>query len=131
MATTPTQVRIDSDIKKAATELFDNLGIDMSSAVNMFLHQCVLRGGIPFSIEMPQYTTKTLEAMADVFNVPLSSLLEEGVYFNTFEIKPIVVPDSERFVKLIHYMPESDYQMVMEAFAKAEQRMKEEEGESE
>ncbi len=65
MATTPTQVRIDTDIKKAATELFDNLGIDMSSAVNMFLHQCVLRGGIPFSIEMPQYTPKTLEAMAE------------------------------------------------------------------
>ena len=65
MATTPTQVRIDTDIKNAATKLFDNLGIDMSSAVNMFLHQCVLRGGIPFSIEMPQYTPKTLEAMAE------------------------------------------------------------------
>ena len=93
-------------------------------------------GQSPSSITMyetgrrsPDY--ETLEAMADVFNVPLSSLLEEGVFFSTFEIKPIVVPDSERFVKLIHYMPESDYQMVMEAFAKAEQRMKEEEGESE
>ena len=65
MATTPTQVRIDSNIKKAATELFDNLGIDMSSAVNMFLHQCVLRGGIPFSIEIPQYNFKTLETMEE------------------------------------------------------------------
>lgn len=65
MATTPTQVRIDSDIKTAANELFDNLGIDMSSAVNMFLHQCVLRGGIPFTIEMPQYAKKTLEAMEE------------------------------------------------------------------
>lgn len=65
MATTPTQVRIDSDIKTAANELFDNLGIDMSSAVNMFLHQCVLRGGIPFTIEMPQYAKNTLEAMEE------------------------------------------------------------------
>ena len=65
MSTTPTQVRIDSDIKQQATALFDTLGLDMSGAVNMFLHQCVLRGGLPFSVEMPQYSAKTLEAMAE------------------------------------------------------------------
>ena len=65
MATTPTQVRIDSDVKAAATELFSQLGLDMSGAVNLFLHQCVLRGGLPFSVEMPRYSRKTLEAMAE------------------------------------------------------------------
>lgn len=65
MATVPTQIRIDADVKKAATELFENLGIDMSGAVNLFLYQCVLRGGIPFAIEMPQYSQKTLDAMAE------------------------------------------------------------------
>ncbi|MBQ7566401.1 MAG: type II toxin-antitoxin system RelB/DinJ family antitoxin [Oscillospiraceae bacterium] len=65
MATTPTQVRIDADVKAAATELFDRLGLDMSGAVNMFLHQCVLRGGLPFAVEVPQYAQKTLEAMAE------------------------------------------------------------------
>ncbi len=63
MATAPTQIRIDSDIKQQATALFHDLGLDMSSAVNLFLHQCVLRGGIPFSIEMPQYSKRTLDAM--------------------------------------------------------------------
>lgn len=33
----------------------------MSSAVNLFLHQCILRGGLPFAVEMPN--SKTLEAM--------------------------------------------------------------------
>ena len=65
MATAPTQIRIDADIKKEATALFSNLGLDMSSAVNLFLHQCVLRGGLPFAIEMPQYSQKTLDAMAE------------------------------------------------------------------
>lgn len=65
MATAPTQIRIDADIKKQATELFNNLGLDMSSAVNLFLHQCVLRGGIPFNIEMPHYSQQTLSAMAE------------------------------------------------------------------
>ena len=65
MATTPTQIRIDADIKKQATALFSNLGLDMSSAVNMFLHQCVLRGGLPFSVEMPQYNQATLDAISE------------------------------------------------------------------
>lgn len=63
MATAPTQIRIDADIKKQATDLFNDLGLDMSSAVNLFLHQCVLRGGLPFNIEMPRYNQRTLDAM--------------------------------------------------------------------
>ena len=65
MATTPTQVRIDADIKREATALFADLGLDMSGAVNLFLHQCVLRGGLPFAVEVPQYSDKTLAAMAE------------------------------------------------------------------
>lgn len=65
MATAPTQIRIDADIKKQATELFNDLGLDMSGAVNLFLHQCVLRGGLPFSVEMPRYSQRTLDAMEE------------------------------------------------------------------
>lgn len=63
MATAPTQIRIDADIKKQATDLFNELGLDMSGAVNLFLHQCVLRGGLPFSVEIPRYSQRTLDAM--------------------------------------------------------------------
>lgn len=63
MATAPTQIRIDSDIKKQATDLFNKLGLDMSSAVNLFLHQCVLRGGLPFNVEIPHFNQTTLHAM--------------------------------------------------------------------
>ena len=65
MATSPTQVRIDSEIKEQASKLFDSLGLDMSSAVNLFLHQCILRGGLPFSVELPQYSTDTLDAILE------------------------------------------------------------------
>ena len=63
MSTVPTQIRIDRNIKEQAGILFSGLGLDMSGAVNMFLHQCVLRGGIPFSVEMPHYKQSTLAAM--------------------------------------------------------------------
>lgn len=65
MATTPIQVRVDADVKAQANALFSILGLDMSSAVNLFLHQCVLRGGLPFAVEMPRYNEKTQEAMAE------------------------------------------------------------------
>ena len=65
MSTVPTQIRIDRDIKEQAGVLFSGLGLDMSGAVNMFLHQCVLRGGIPFSVEMPHYKQSTLAAMEE------------------------------------------------------------------
>ena len=65
MATVPTQVRVDENLKKQATELFLNLGMDMSSAINIFLKQCVLRGGLPFSVEIPQYRPEVMDAMEE------------------------------------------------------------------
>ena len=65
MATVPTQIRIDADTKQQATALFDQLGLDMSGAVNLFLHQCVLRGGLPFAVEVPRYRQSVLDAMAE------------------------------------------------------------------
>lgn len=65
MATVPTQVRVDENLKKQATELFLNLGMDMSSAINIFLKQCVLRGGLPFSVEIPQYRPEVMDAIEE------------------------------------------------------------------
>ena len=65
MSTVPTQIRIDRDIKEQAGVLFSDLGLDMSGAVNLFLHQCVLRGGLPFSVEVPHYRQSTIAAMKE------------------------------------------------------------------
>ena len=65
MATVPTQIRIDETVKAQATSLFNDLGMDMSSAVNIFLRQCLLRGGLPFTVEVPNYSQKTLEALVE------------------------------------------------------------------
>ena len=65
MATSPTQIRIDTTIKEEANILLSRLGLDMSSAVNIFLRQCLLRGGLPFSVEVPKYNEETLAALED------------------------------------------------------------------
>ena len=69
MSTVPTQIRIDSNIKKQANELFRELGMDMSGAVNNFLRQCVLRGGLPFTVEVPRYSRKVMDAMIEAKSV--------------------------------------------------------------
>ncbi len=65
MATVPTQIRIEENLKKQANELFHQLGMDMSSAMNIFLKQCVLKGGLPFPVELPEYRQEVIEAMEE------------------------------------------------------------------
>ncbi|MDO4477814.1 MAG: type II toxin-antitoxin system RelB/DinJ family antitoxin [Lachnospiraceae bacterium] len=65
MATVPTQIRIEENLKKQATELFSQLGLDMSGAMNIFLKQCVLRGGLPFEVVVPQYKAEVISAMEE------------------------------------------------------------------
>ena len=73
MATVPTQVRIEEELKRQSMELFAQLGIDMSSAMNMFLKQCVMRGGLPFAVEIPQYRSEVLEAMEEAKRISKDS----------------------------------------------------------
>ena len=89
--TSPTQVRIDSEIKRQATELFSTLGLDMSSAVNLFLYQCVLRGGLPFSVEIPKYNKETLNAMAEALRISNDSNIKG--YTSRDELKRSLMED--------------------------------------
>ena len=69
MATAPTQIRIDANVKKEANVLFAKLGLDMSSAVNIFLRQCIIRGGLPFAVEVPEYSAATIAAMKEALEI--------------------------------------------------------------
>ena len=53
MGTSLLQVRIDDTLKNQAAEIFDNLGIDTSTTVRMFLKRVVKENGIPFSMTLP------------------------------------------------------------------------------
>ena len=54
-------IRTNSEVKKTVAGLFEDLGLDMSSAVNMFLRECIRRDGIPFEVsrkEIPNHKTR-------------------------------------------------------------------------
>lgn len=46
---TTINIRIDKKVKKEATHTLSELGLDMSTAVKMFLNQVVAEQGIPFT----------------------------------------------------------------------------------
>ncbi len=43
-------IRIDDALKERAEKLFDELGLNMTTAFNIFVRQTVRQGGIPFEI---------------------------------------------------------------------------------
>lgn len=45
--------------------MVNELGLDLSSAVNIFLKQVVLQGGLPFQVKYPQYKPEVLAAMEE------------------------------------------------------------------
>lgn len=68
MSTTNVSIRLDTQLKREAEELFNDLGINMTTAMTMFLKQSVRVQGIPFSVKREKLNEETLAAIEDVNN---------------------------------------------------------------
>lgn len=47
------KIRVDREHKETAVEVFKNLGMSLRTGIGVYLAQVALRGGIPFSIQLP------------------------------------------------------------------------------
>ena len=54
MSTSVMQVRIDDELKSKAAAAYDDLGLDLPTAIRMFLKRSVAVGGVPFSMTLPK-----------------------------------------------------------------------------
>ena len=66
MATTNLNIRTDKEIKDQAERIFSELGLNMSTAINMFLRTTIRENGIPFALKL------------DVPNEVTAAAIEEG-----------------------------------------------------
>ena len=66
MATTNLNIRTDKDIKDQAELIFNELGLNLTTAINMFLRTAIRENGIPFSLKL------------DVPNEVTAAAIEEG-----------------------------------------------------
>ena len=67
MAKVATNINIDQDFKLAAQELFNSLGMDLSTAVNLFIRQAVWEQRIPFEIKRNTVNEETMQALAEYY----------------------------------------------------------------
>lgn len=66
MATTTNfSVRMDSDIKKECEALYGELGINLTTAINVFLRQSLRAGGFPFDVRLEQPNKETIVALLE------------------------------------------------------------------
>ena len=58
-------VRVDDDVKREASAIFSDIGLDMSTAINMFLHQAIMQEGLPFEAKRVP-NAETLAALEEL-----------------------------------------------------------------
>ena len=60
---------MDSDLKAQADALFSELGMNLTTAFNIFVRQSIREGGIPFEISINQPNKETIAAMLDADSI--------------------------------------------------------------
>lgn len=83
MAMSNINIRIDADKKAKAQELFSSLGMDMSTAINLFIQQAIEFNGIPFVIR--KYNAETEAAMREAEDI-INGKIEAKTYSSAAEL---------------------------------------------
>lgn len=63
--TTNFSVRMDSEVKQQCEELFNDLGMTLTTAINIFLRQAIRVGGLPFEVRQERPNRETIAAMLE------------------------------------------------------------------
>ena len=83
MPATNINIRVDNEIKKEAQDIFGAMGLDMTTAINVFLRQVIQQRSIPFTVKAGKEKKKPKLGgwegkiwMADDFDAPLEDFKE-------------------------------------------------------
>ena len=90
--TTAINVNVDTKIKEEATSILKSLGLNMSTAINMFLAQVVKRDGILFEVVNPKPSKDMLEALAEV-NEMINNSEKYPRYSNRKDLEKALLSD--------------------------------------
>ena len=78
-STTNISIRMDSDLKAQADRLFGELGMNLTTAFNIFVRQSLREGRIPFEVSLNQPNSETVAAMLEAERIakdPSAAMLE-------------------------------------------------------
>ena len=68
MTPVSTNIKIDPELKEQSQQLFESLGLSLSAAINLFLHQAVREQAIPFRVGAPLPNRETLLAIENALH---------------------------------------------------------------
>ena len=85
MSTVNMSIRMDTELKKQAESMLSDMGLNMTTAMNMFLRQVVRQGRIPFEIATDIPNKEALAAMKEMDDI-LSGKIITKKYSNTDEL---------------------------------------------
>ena len=85
MATVNMSIRMDAELKKQADVMFSDMGLNMTTAMNMFLRQVVRQGRIPFEIATDIPNAETVAAIKEMDDM-LSGKIPAKRYSSTKEL---------------------------------------------
>ena len=87
-------VRINSKLKSDSDKLFKSLGLNMSTAINIFLTKCVKTSSIPFAIEENNLSEKLVNALEEADYIEKHPSEFKG-YNNVDKLFEVLDSDSE------------------------------------
>lgn len=65
MANTSMNIRMDTNVKQQAEQIFAEFGINMTTAINIFLRQTIRENGIPFRLRLSTPNAETIAAIKE------------------------------------------------------------------
>lgn len=65
MTTTNLNIRIDKDIKESAEKIYSSLGLNMTTAINIFLRASIRESGIPFDVKLNLLNDESIKAIEE------------------------------------------------------------------
>ena len=65
MSKTSMSIRLDSEVKEQAQQVFNHLGMDMTTAITIFLRQVLQYQGLPFDVRLDE-NRKLIQVLTDI-----------------------------------------------------------------
>ena len=75
--TTTLNLRVNPEVKKSAEGVLHRLGVPMATAIDMFLKQITLTGGIPFAVALPKAPDSVNTELVSISRI--REMLDEGL----------------------------------------------------
>ena len=109
-------IRIEPEVKKKLEMLYASFGLNISDAINMFIHQSLLVGGLPFELKNPGFRGEMTVENADFNEGPAELSIED--------LRKLISPIAEKYELKSLYLigsrargdnrPDSDYDFCFE-----------------